>query len=127
MTESDTGNNLDVLQKILGDFTELKQQNINIEVLLKVIAQPLLEDMLIRVFKNEKQLRAYELSDGKRSTREIGSLVGVDQKTISTWWRTWEEKFGIVEKVGKQGQFRKKFSFLDLMLIKSPPNFVSDE
>jgi hypothetical protein len=69
------------------------------------------------IFKDGKQLLAYDLSDGSRSTRDIGRQVGVDQKTISTWWRTWHRDFRIVEKAGKRGQFRARYSLSELIAI----------
>lgn len=76
--------------------------------------------LLPNIFKNDKQIMAYELSNGEMSTREIGYLVGVDQKTISTWWRNWEGNFNIVEKVGKRGQYKNKYSLLELVIRFSP-------
>lgn len=49
---------------------------------------------------DEKRI-AYEATDGIRSTREVGKLAGVDQKTISIWWRIW-----ITQGIAEPGQHR---------------------
>ena len=78
------------------------------------------------IFKNVKQIMAYELSNGEMSTRDIGNLVGVDQKTVSTWWRNWESNFNIVEKVGKRGQYKNKYSLLELAIRFSSEEINSE-
>ena len=107
------------LNEVSRQLAALTASNERIETLLRIIADPLLQSALTRYFKNSAQMRAYELSDGLRSTRQIGKMVGVDQKTISTWWRHWEANHGIVEKVGKRGQCRRRFSFLELLSLSS--------
>jgi hypothetical protein len=41
--------------------------------------------------------------------------VGVDQKTISRWWRAWEANHGIVKKAGKRGQYKKRYELDELV------------
>ena len=88
-----------------------------LEDLMRVLVQPILETALSHIFTTPQQWRAYELSDGFRSTREIGSLIGVDQKTVSSWWQKWATNHKIVEKVGKQGRCRKRYSWTDLVAL----------
>jgi DNA-binding transcriptional regulator YhcF (GntR family) len=107
------------LARISESVETLLASNHRIEGLLRILAQPVLQSALHRVFKDGKQLHAYELSDGNRSTREIGKLVGVDQKTVSRWWRAWEKEYGIIEKTGKRGQFRGRYSLADLVALQS--------
>ena len=95
---------------------ELRDISQKIEMLTRVLAIPLLIDLLSDIFDSAKQLRAYELSDGIASTRTIGVAVGVDQKTISNWWNVWDNKFGFVEKVGKRGQYRRRYDFDELII-----------
>ncbi len=100
----------------LSDYLEaMVESNKRIEDLLRILSQPVIEAAIPSVFKNSKQIRAYELSDGVNSTRQIAEIVGVDQKTISTWWRTWEKEHGIVEKTGIRGQFRRLYSLVDVV------------
>ncbi len=83
---------------------------------------------LTDLFKNGRELLAYELSDGVRSTRDIARQLGVDQKTVSNWWRHWHEVSKIVEKAGKRGQFRARYSLSDLLaLYGKPPQTVEGE
>ena len=103
------------LYEISRQLAALAASNERIEGLLRIMAEPVLQSALTRYFKNSAQIRAYELSDGILSTRQIGKMVGVDQKTISTWWRHWEGQHGIVERAGKRGQFRRRFSFVELL------------
>ena len=81
------------LQHLADTVATLTASHERLESFVRVLAEPILEASLSHIFTNAKQLRAYELSDGSRGTREIGSLVGVDQKTISTWWRKWETDY----------------------------------
>jgi hypothetical protein len=48
------------------------------------------------ILDDPKKLMAYEATDGAASTRDVGKQVGVDQKTVSNWWREWLQE-GIVE------------------------------
>jgi hypothetical protein len=105
----------EALRRIAEQLEAIALDNQRIETLLRVIAQPILEVRLRSIFPDRKHLRAYELSDGERGTREIGALVGVDQKTISRWWRAWEANHGIVKKAGKRGQYVKRYALDELV------------
>jgi hypothetical protein len=108
------------ISKLLED---LLQASVRIEGYLRIVAVPVISPTLSRYFKTGKQLRAYELTDGSTSTRQIGKAIGVDQKTVSTWWRTWEKEHKIVHKVGKRGQFKRLYSLAELVIA----NFDSGE
>ena len=88
-------------------------------LLVRILAQPILFESLHTIFNSPKQLRAYELSDGERSTRDIGKLLNLDQKGISNWWREWEKE-GIVKKVGKKGQYKARYTLLELLIVYLP-------
>lgn len=106
---------LERLSLVENKLDVLDTQNTELQNLLRILAHPILSSSLQEVFKTSKQLYAYELTNGERSTRDIGKLVRLDQKSISNWWREWEEK-GLVEKVGKRGQFRARYSLLELVV-----------
>lgn len=108
------------LESIAERTNRLEALAQQIELNIRLMSLPLTLNLLSDVFENAKQLRAYELSDGVLSTRSIGDIVGVDQKTISNWWQSWEKKPAIVEKVGKRGQYRKRYSIYDLVVNFQP-------
>lgn len=56
---------------------------------IKLIYGPSVAERLATVLDTEQKRTAYEATDGHNSTRQIGRLAGVDQKTISRWWREW--------------------------------------
>ncbi len=120
-SQRDTGaqNILDKLSLIENKLSILEAQNSEVQVLLRILAQPLLASSLQEIFKSPKQLYAYELSNGERSTRDIGKLVRLDQKGISIWWREWEKE-GLAEKVGKKGQFKARYTLLELLVVYLP-------
>lgn len=65
------------------------------------------------------KLRVYELTDGKRSVREIAGLAPANKDVISAWWREWDA-LGIVEQVrGRRGRRRKIIS-LEALGIEVP-------
>jgi hypothetical protein len=107
---------LELLSDIRNELASIRNEVSELHDVVRVLADPLLSIGLQQIFDDPKQLLAYELSDGKRSTREIGSIVGVDQKTISTWWRGWKAEHAIVEKTGKRGQYERRLSLVDLMV-----------
>lgn len=109
------------LTSLREEVAELRQSQTNTESLLRVQAYSIARAWLSHVFPDGKSLLAYALSDGKRSTRHIAKHIGVDQKTISTWWRTWQRQFRIVEKAGSRGQFKAKFTIADLVAIHGKP------
>jgi hypothetical protein len=121
MNKNDESAQIDA-QQLLSEITKIQAICNHLEDLMRILAEPVLEVSLGHIFSNDlKQLRAYELTDGNNSTRDIGALVGVDQKTISTWWRKWAAGYHIVEKFGRRGQFRKRYSLLELMVRHGKP------
>lgn len=110
----------ELLRSLNSDTQEVRVLLSEVLLLVRVLAQPILDDALSDFFDNRKQLRAYELSDGERSTREIGAIVGVDQKTVSTWWRKWRDSYQIVDQTGRKGQYRARYSLLGLVTRFAP-------
>jgi CRP-like cAMP-binding protein len=47
------------------------------------------------VLKDDRQLLAYELSDGVRTQKEVGEGAGLSQPTVSQLWGRWR-KAGLV-------------------------------
>jgi hypothetical protein len=50
---------------------------------------------LTAVLKDERHLRAYELSDGARGQVDVGRLAGLSQPSISALWTRWR-RLGLV-------------------------------
>ena len=114
------------LARVAKSLDAVQASNQRIEDLLRVLAQPGLLSALPDIFRDARHLHAYHLSDGRRSTREIGKIVGVDQKTISRWWRAWKKDQRIIEKAGKRGQFRARYSLAELIARQTGPQAGED-
>jgi len=72
------------------------------------------------ILDTDVKLRVYELTDGKRSVREIAGLAPANKDVISAWWREWDA-LGIVEQVrGRRGR-RRKIVSLEALGIEVPP------
>ena len=79
--------------------------------------QPNISSSLSHIFKSPVQLKAYLLSDGTRSTRDIGKMINVSHQTIKNWWDNWAIELKIVEQDIKGGSYKKLFSLSDLVTI----------
>ncbi len=82
-----------------------------------ILLQPRIISTLSCIFPSSKHLKAYLLSDGFRSTRDIGKIIKVSHQTIKNWWDKWNNEFQIVTQDKKSGSFRKKYSIGELFLI----------
>ena len=118
-SNSDLDAILDEMKVLKDKLHSLELQGKEIQLFLRILVHPILMSELSVVFKNAKQLRAYELSNGERSTRDIGQIVKIDQKGISNWWREWERE-GLVDKVGTKGQFKARYTLLELLVVSLP-------
>ncbi len=61
----------------------------------KASTRPIIKKSHEENLKTDAEKLAYELSDG-RGSPEIASIVGVDPKTIRTYWKKWADA-GIME------------------------------
>jgi hypothetical protein len=64
--------------------------------------------------------RAYEATDGVASTRDIGKLVGVDQKTISNWWNDWTSLSLVEPGTDRPDRPRKLISLAYFKMLPNP-------
>lgn len=80
-----------------------------------------LRNILTQNLTKDIELLIYELSDGKRSTREIAKLVGIkSHATVTGYWKKWS-KLGIVEPSEKySGRFRRICSLEEVGLTVPP-------
>lgn len=66
--------------------------------------------VLIDVMNTEQKSLIYHLSDGSRSSAEIGKSAGVSDMTVRRLWASWA-RLGIVEAIKVRGGDRYKKSF----------------
>lgn len=69
------------------------------------------------VLENQKQLRAYELSDGVRTQAQVAKDAGLSQPRVSALWSRWR-RMGIVMDNG--GRVRHLASPSDMGLSQAP-------
>lgn|SRR5574341_25381 len=72
-----------------------------------------IEYALTDIFANPRDRKIYELSDGVLSTRDIGKIIGLDQKGISNLWKKWAE-IEIVESTGHLKPYKAKYTLIEL-------------
>jgi hypothetical protein len=65
--------------------------------LLTLLARPSLRSDITQALRSPAERRAYEYSDGERTSREIAELAGASTGSISNWWRRWRQKAIAVE------------------------------
>ncbi|MGA7195127.1 MAG: hypothetical protein WBW94_16010 [Anaerolineales bacterium] len=105
-TLDDVARQLEILNKICSRMVEL----------LEFSNHEALENALSGIFANPRDRKIYELSDGSRSTREIGNIIGLDQKGISNLWKKWA-KMDIVESTGHLKPYKAKYTIIELAKI----------
>ncbi len=71
---------------------------------------------LTDIFSIPRDRRIYELSDGTRSTRDIGKIISIDQKVISRLWKAWAD-MGIVESTGHLKPYKAKHALIKLAIL----------
>ncbi len=97
---------LEKLNKTLSRIADLIEFSMDDEI----------EEALTDFFTNTRDRKIYELSDGIRSSRDIGKIVSLDQKSISNLWKKWEE-IEIVEPTGKLKPYKAKYTIIELVKI----------
>jgi hypothetical protein len=56
---------------------------------LRLLGLQALKPLLDKVLKTDKHRLAYELTDGKRTVREVAAAAGVSTGTVSKLWAEW--------------------------------------
>jgi hypothetical protein len=56
---------------------------------LRVLALPQVRANIDEILDTDQKRRAYEASDGIRSTREVASIAGSSSMSVSRWWAHW--------------------------------------
>lgn len=83
---------------------------------LRLLGLQALKPVLGDTLRTEKQRRAYELSDGVRTTREVASAAGVGAGSVSRWWTTWARLGLMTESPTHAGRWMHLASLTDLGL-----------
>ena len=86
---------------------------------LRLLGMKQLITVLESDVNDEKKREAYQQSDGKRSTRNIGKLVHVNKSTINNWWKKWTP-LGLGEYTITKGgghRFKRTFDLESLGLL----------
>jgi hypothetical protein len=84
--------------------------------LLRVLVHHKSDRVVSIVLPSEKERLAYQHSDGKRSSRQVGDIAGVSHTAVGRWWKDWKDK-GTGESVSVQGggqRFKAKYTLLEL-------------
>lgn len=86
-----------------------------------------LNAIITQNLKTDKELAAFELSDGERTTRDIAKLARIGSNaTVANYWKKWS-MLGIVEPSKKrQGRFQKTVS-LEEVGLSLPPMLETSE
>jgi hypothetical protein len=121
----------DKLSKISDTLSAISSSLEGLNELGIILLQPRIISTLSSIFPSPKHLRAYLLSDGLRSSRDIGKIIKVSHTTIKNWWNKWNNEFQIVTQDAKTGTFGKKYSIGDLLIIfgveNTEPKEIEDE
>lgn len=101
------------------DYEILKQTHETLnEILkwLKFIGNEKIRTIFKENFKEDFEFKLYDLSDGKRTTRELAAELSINKDTVTTYWDKWTE-LGIMEKIPVKGggtRGKKIFSLSEL-------------
>ncbi len=106
----EVGQEKDLTLELIKEIRDMKEY-------LKILSLPVIEKGLSKYFSGHKQFQAYMLLDGSLSAPKISNHIGVHENTIKNWLKKWLTTFGIVEKVGKQGKFNKKYTIYELIIM----------
>ena len=107
--------------EIVNELRKLNKISSQICEMLQLIFAKELDSILSDLFSSPEEMKIYELSDGIRSTREIGNAIGIGKDKISDYWRKWEIE-GIVISSGKLKPYKAKYSLIELAQIRKRKN-----
>ncbi|MBW8011013.1 MAG: hypothetical protein FVQ83_07210 [Chloroflexi bacterium] len=96
---------------------ELAVIHTRIEKWLRFFAQSELEKRLSNIFSTNEELIIYELTNGKRSSREIAKLVNKSHNWIVDLWKKWEDDNNIVEPIGPRKPYSAKYTLPELAIL----------
>jgi hypothetical protein len=105
----------------LGILRDVNQKLSQILKWIKFASVQQLRNILSQTLENDTAALVYELSDGKRGTRELAKLAGLKSNaTIASYWKRWN-KIGIVEESPQyQGRYARICSLEEVGLTVPP-------
>lgn len=105
----------------IGVLREIDKKLGDILKWIKFASVQQLRNILSQTLENDTAALVYELSDGKRGTREIAKLAGLKSNaTIASYWKRWS-KMGIVEESTLyQGRYARICSLEEVGLTVPP-------
>ncbi|MCH7561450.1 MAG: hypothetical protein IIC67_08845 [Thaumarchaeota archaeon] len=77
------------------------------------------QNTIEKILQTDEEKAAYELSNGIRSSRDIGQEIGLSKTTVTDYWKKWS-KIGIVEESKKYRGRMRHFVSLDEIGIEIP-------
>lgn len=85
---------------------------------LRLLGMKQLMAVLESDVNDDKKKMVYQNSDGQKTTRDIGTLIGVSFKTVSEWWKKWV-LLGLGEYMTASGghRFKRAFNLESLGLL----------
>ncbi len=105
------------MQSLINELRELNRIHNELLKMISIIIEPEVKKRLNHIFSSPKELRAYRLTDGERTTREIGEMVDVSHTTIANWWKVWEEDYKIAKSRGTRSPYEALYSLPELVML----------
>lgn len=101
------------------DFVREKISNIEEhlkEILkwLKVSSLRQVRETLEMELNTYEKKRIYELTDGKKSQKQIGTLVGISRRSVSYYWQKWQGLGILVSSEHRKGRMKKIISLSEV-------------
>ena len=95
------------MPELRSDRELLEQIERNTRLIAQLLAVTAGRDLMINlraVLDTAEKEKAYALSDGERSAREVAKQAGTTHSTVGRWWREWREKGLVVERDGGRAE-----------------------
>lgn len=106
----------DAVSSEVGHMTNALLQEISEGIreiigILQVAYGNTIKERLEEYLADDKRKLVYHYTDGIRSTRMLGRIADVSDKSVRDWWKEWFEA-GIVEPVNVEGRYRRKYDLV---------------
>jgi DNA-binding transcriptional regulator YhcF (GntR family) len=100
-------------KKLLSDmYSEIHELNILIKLFVGDSTN--IKEKINSILDNDQKKKAYLLTNGENSARNIAEEIGVSFLTVQRWWRDWEKNGLVYEnKVGRTILMKKNFDLFD--------------